>query len=154
VKLAGDQQLPQPLGIALIRLDAISRPPRDQPRGAHQTAHTDGPQPASEREAGRPRLIRRAHWTGNEATNSQTSPPRPDNRCRRSSPESRSMIAATVALTCTSSATNVLACAMVGTPMIAVPAEATPRRQPRASHARVPTLTPCPDRPTAQDDRP
>src|SRR3954451_8221072 len=38
--------------------------------------------------------------------------------------------------------------------MIAVPAEATPRRQTRASHARVPTLTPRPDRPAAQDDRP
>jgi hypothetical protein len=35
------------------------------------------------------------------------------------------------------------------------PAEATPRRQTRASHARVPTLTPRPDKaPAAQDDRP
>jgi hypothetical protein len=38
--------------------------------------------------------------------------------------------------------------------MIAVPAEATPRRQTRAPHARVPTLTPDPDRPAAQDDGP
>jgi hypothetical protein len=44
---------------------------------------------------------------------------------------------------------------MVGTPMIAVPAEATPRRQTRAPHARVPTLTTQPDEaPADQDDRP
>src|SRR3954470_7305904 len=44
---------------------------------------------------------------------------------------------------------------MVGTPMIGVPAEATPRRQTRASHARVPTLTTRPDEaPADQDDRP
>jgi Glycosyl transferases group 1 len=36
--------------------------------------------------------------------------------------------------------------------MIAVPAEATPRRSTRAPHARVPTLTPTPDKPAAQDD--
>src|SRR3954451_4347705 len=38
--------------------------------------------------------------------------------------------------------------------MIAVPAEAHPRRSTRAPHARVPTLTPEPDRPAAQDDGP
>jgi hypothetical protein len=39
----------------------------------------------------------------------------------------------------------------VGTPMIAVAAEATPRRSTRAAHARVPTLTPEAD---DQPDRP
>src|SRR3954471_22887398 len=38
--------------------------------------------------------------------------------------------------------------------MIAVRAQATPEPSTRASHARVPTLTPRPDRPAAQDDRP
>ena len=42
----------------------------------------------------------------------------------------------------------------VGTPMIAVLAEAVPRRQTRASHARVPTFTPGSDRAGAQVGRP
>jgi hypothetical protein len=54
------------------------------------------------------------------------------------------MIPATVALTCTSNATNVLACAMVDTPMIAVPAEAKPAHLMRwfrpSQHARTKRL--------------
>jgi hypothetical protein len=42
----------------------------------------------------------------------------------------------------------------VGTPMIAVRAQATPEPSTRAPHARVPTLTPRPDRPAAQEDEP
>jgi hypothetical protein len=42
----------------------------------------------------------------------------------------------------------------VGTPMIEVLAKAVPRRQTRASHARVPTFTPGPDRAGAQVGRP
>ena len=38
--------------------------------------------------------------------------------------------------------------------MIAVGAQANPEPSTRASHARVPTLTPEPDRPDAQTDRP
>jgi hypothetical protein len=60
VKLAGDQQTHQPLRVALIGLHAIRRPPRDQPRRAHQTVHPGRLQPTREREPGRPRLIRRA----------------------------------------------------------------------------------------------
>ncbi len=55
--------LHQPLGIALIGLHAIRRPPRDQPRRAHQTVHPRGLQPPGQRETRRPRLIRRAHRT-------------------------------------------------------------------------------------------
>ena len=86
-----------------------------------------------------------AQGSSSPTTNSATSTARPDNRRRRNSPESRSIIAATVPLTCTSNATNVLACTTVGTPMIAVRAQATPEPQTRASHARVPTLTSRPD---------
>ena len=63
VKLASDQQPDQPLGVALIGLHAIRRATRDQPRRAHQTVHPRGLQPPGEREAGWPRLIRRAHRT-------------------------------------------------------------------------------------------
>jgi hypothetical protein len=39
----------------------------------------------------------------------------------------------------------------VGTPMSAIEAHAAPGLSTRASHARVPTLTPKPDRPATQD---
>src|SRR4029079_2892508 len=129
------------------------------PRGINPGAHTTQltPAPSNRRASANP--VGPASYVtrtgpGSPATNSTTSAARPDKRRRRSSPDSRSILAATVPLTCTSSATNVLACAMVGTPMIAVRAQATPEPQTRASHARVPTLTPRPDRPAAQDDRP
>jgi len=63
VKLTGDQQPHQSLGISLIGLHAIRRPPRNQPRRTHQTVHPGGLKAAGEREAGRPRLICRAHRT-------------------------------------------------------------------------------------------
>jgi hypothetical protein len=61
VQLTGRQQPHETLSIATIGLDPITRPPRDQPRRAHQTAHTNRPQPARQHELARPRLIRRHH---------------------------------------------------------------------------------------------
>src|SRR3954467_5329374 len=139
VQFARDQKPRQALGVAPVGLDAIRRPTRDHARRADQTTDPGGLESAREREAGRPGLIRRADRTRQPrhelrhvrraAPPPPTPPPPPappDSRRRRSSPEAPSMTAATVPLTCTSNATNVLACAMVGTPMIAVRAQAAP----------------------------
>src|SRR4051794_7002944 len=54
-------QKPRPaLRAAPAGLDATRRPTRDQPRRAHQTTPPGGLEPARDREAGRPGLIRRA----------------------------------------------------------------------------------------------
>ena len=89
------------LGVALIGLHAIRRPTRNEPQRTHQTVHPRGLQPPGERETGWPRLIRRAHRPRNAATNPPPQPPArqpPASQLARS----RSMIAATVTLTCTS----------------------------------------------------
>jgi hypothetical protein len=131
----------------------IARPARDQPRRPHHTVHTDSPQLARQHEPARPpphtspsavptthpRTPPRRHFdppTGSPAARPSRDPasPRPPHPQAHQKPL-RSYLR------------------RVGTPMIAVP-EATPRRQTRAPHARVPTLTPGPDRPAAQDDRP
>ena len=79
---------------------------------------------------------------GKETQNSTTSLVLPDSRRARSSPDSRSTVTATAFAACTSNPAQLRTCAMVGTPMIAVGAQATPGRSTRAPHARVPTLTP------------
>ena len=63
MQLPRRQQPHQPLGVTPIGLDPITRRPRNQPRRADQTIDTDRLQPAREHEPGRPGLIGRAHRT-------------------------------------------------------------------------------------------
>jgi hypothetical protein len=154
VQLARDQQPHQPLGVALVGLDAIARSARHQPRRAHQTLDPCRRQPSRERKPCGPRLIGRAH------------------RTRQARHERRHLLTATgqppppqlAGLTLhhrghRSRHVHIepdpgLSLRHVGTPMIAVRAQATPEPQTRAAHARVPTLTPEPDRPAAKTDGP
>jgi hypothetical protein len=105
-QLASDQQPHQPLGIAPI---GVTR--SDGPRTINPAAHTKQSTPAASNRRVSANPVGPASYVaqtgpGIAATNPQTTLLRPDNRSHLSSSESRSMIAATVPLTCTSNATN------------------------------------------------
>jgi len=61
MQLAGSQQPDQSFGVALIGLDPIARPARHQTRRADHAAHTGPRQSPRERKAGRPDLIGHPH---------------------------------------------------------------------------------------------
>ena len=145
MQLTGRQQPDQARGVAAVGLDAITRPARNQPWRTHQTVNADRLQPAREHEPRRPGLIGRAHrprQTRRErrdilAATRQTLHP----QLARLAIQRRSEHAADVHI----KGRPGLSLRHVGTPMIAVGAQAIPGPSTRAPHARVPTLTSPPD---------
>ena len=152
VQLAGRQQPHQPLGVAAIGLDAIARrragstparrpdsrrpPPPARARARTRSApphRSRAPAPATPPRTPRPRSCARQ-------------PPHP--QLARIAIQHRGDHAADVHI----EGRPGLSLRHVGTPMIAVGAQATPGPSTRASHARVPTLTSPPD--ARRTDRP
>ena len=149
---------------ALALCAAARRPPprggaREQPRRPpsrrRPRRRVDGPPEARRRDlrgGRRRRAPPGCRRSGSSSAGSHAG--LPDNRRRESSPESRSMIAATVPLTCTSNAANVLACTGRHPHHSAVRAQATScTLNPRISCAGADLHT-TPGQASALDDRP
>jgi hypothetical protein len=145
VQFAGGEQPDQALGVAAIGLHAITRPARNQPRRAHQTVNTDRLKLAREHEPGRPSLIGCAHQprqSGRERRDVLAAPRQPLHpQLPRVAIQRRGHNATDVHI----KGRPGLSLRHVGTPMIAVRAQASPGPSTRAPHARVPTLTSPPD---------
>jgi len=145
MQLPGRQQPHQALGIATVGLDAVTGPARDQPRRADHAIDPGRRQAPRQHEPGRARLIGRAdrpRQRGRKRSHILTATRQPLHpQLPRIAIQRRRDHTADVHI----KRRPRLSLHHVGTPMIAVGAQATPGPSTRASHARVPTLTSPPD---------
>jgi hypothetical protein len=154
VQTADHQQPHQPFGVAAIGLDPVLGRTLDLARRGHRALDAPRCERPRQPEAGRAGLIGHPHrrWQPGAELRDLLGHTTHSPRCqlaRLRVGDRRDD------LRCVNIETHPrLNLTHVGTPMIAVLAKAIPRRQTRASHARVPTFTRGSDRAGAQVGRP